>query len=184
MQFTLLHFNKFYQLSLAFAETDWSTNKLCSNKNLPVTAIIAALSVQYSNLGINVSKPSFSRFFKAILKPLFAETPPEMAICRIPVCFDALLSFSIKIINLRRLKIIYLWRLNFRKLWLGEILIQLTLFIFILYWITIPDKVPILNKVNYKKLYLPLNTEVQSYHLHNYYNILDPFLNNYFYKIN
>ena len=36
----------------------------------------------------------------------------------------------------------------------------------------------------YKKLYLPLNTEVQSYHLHNYYNILDPFLNNYFYKIN
>ena len=71
-----------------------------SNKNFPVIAIIAALSVQYSNLGINTFTASLSaQDNKACLNSEFAETPPAIAMCLIPVSLLACFNFEINILK-------------------------------------------------------------------------------------
>ena len=60
-------------------------------------AIIAALSVVYSNLGIKVLHAnSDSNFFISFLNSKFAETPPAMATFLIPVFCMASFNLSIK----------------------------------------------------------------------------------------
>ena len=65
----------------------------------PVTAIIAALSVQYSKAGIKVFQPkAFPVSVSAFLRPLFALTPPAIQTSFIPVCSTAFFSLFIRIL--------------------------------------------------------------------------------------
>src|SRR5690606_29869499 len=75
---------------------DASLNSPCKYLKYAVIPIIAALSVVYSNLGIKVFHPySVSASFNRFRIPEFADTPPPIAICVIPVCSDAFTNFSI-----------------------------------------------------------------------------------------
>src|SRR5690606_16658260 len=63
---------------------------------------MAALSVQYSNLGIKTFHLYFSHMANNELRnPEFAETPPAIAISLTPVCFAAFLSLFNKIDTMR-----------------------------------------------------------------------------------
>jgi hypothetical protein len=61
-------------------------------------AIIAALSVVYENFGIKRFHLLFSAsFVRVSLSPEFADTPPAIAISRIPVSLAALFSLPSRI---------------------------------------------------------------------------------------
>src|SRR5690606_40496055 len=86
---------------------DWSSD-VCSSdlcfKYLwyPAMAIIAALSVQYSNLGINTRHLYCSPMSSnACRNPELADTPPAIAISFTPVCFAAFFSLFSKIVTIR-----------------------------------------------------------------------------------
>ena len=63
---------------------------------------MAALSVQYSNAGINVFHCCFSPItLKALRKPLLADTPPARQIFLTPVVIAAFLSLFSKMETMR-----------------------------------------------------------------------------------
>ena len=68
-----------------------SWSKSCSrNFKYPTMPIIAALSVVYSNFGIYVAHPAESSMARSVDRiSEFAETPPAIATCLIPVCSEA-----------------------------------------------------------------------------------------------